>query len=219
MATPFKTAQELGITERQRINIARLTAYVHRIYSRRTAGERCAFRMSVYGIASRCGEDLTKARSAKQWSAASSAARRLTPFMISIRTALATRCDTAACFAGHGPMAGIEPEQYDTWSQYVRREFVSCERYVVTAGQPWPEGRCVGEHVAWAYLFASQWPDDPIHAARRGACFLQHGIPRPVPGYFSTEDDAVARWLARGFPHGFRARWKEIEKLADTPAE
>ena len=80
---------------------------------------------------------------------------------------LYSHCNTAACAAGHGPLAGIEPLEYETWNAYVRRCFVDTHY-----------GSGVSREFNW--LFASDWTffdNTPRGAAARIRYFLEHGVP------------------------------------------
>ncbi len=74
------------------------------------------------------------------------------------------KCGTAACAAGHGPSAGIEPLPGEKWDMYVDRAFV-----------PFDEG---SEGFYW--MFSGAWEaTDPTHygAAARIDWFLEKGVP------------------------------------------
>lgn len=76
-------------------------------------------------------------------------------------------CGTSACAAGWGPSAGIRPlpEEERSWRRYCGRAF----------------GATVDEHPGeslWRFIFAPNWPDDPIQASQRIAYVLDHGVPQ-----------------------------------------
>jgi hypothetical protein len=78
----------------------------------------------------------------------------------------AAECGTAACAAGHGPKAGVEPLPGETWRTYSQRAFVPCEDAF----------NCP----AWEWVFAAGWcrTDNTAHgASARIGWMLNHGVP------------------------------------------
>lgn len=70
-------------------------------------------------------------------------------------------CGTAACAAGHGPTAGVDPEPGETWAGYSYRAFID-----------YGDG--------WDWLFSACWAevDNSAHgAAARIDYLLAHGLP------------------------------------------
>lgn len=203
----LKTSEELGITERQRVNLAKLTTHVRRTYGGRDRGGRCAFYMGQYGLA--WDDDDSLIEYMKKYPPRG-ATYPVDPQELLSRAAC-DPCGTAACFAGHGPMAGVKPKDGENWCGYVSRVFVPTGPVRIEDGQ-----LIVGSFAAWCFLFGETWPDDPMLAARRGAYFLQRGLPDPLPARDVGRRDAIVRWMESGFLRGFRAEWKEIEKLSNT---
>lgn len=76
-------------------------------------------------------------------------------------------CGTAACAAGHGPAAGIDPLDGEIWSAYAQRAFA-------------PDNWEYHDETSWDWCFAAGWSkvDNTAHgAARRIQWMLEHGIP------------------------------------------
>jgi len=70
-------------------------------------------------------------------------------------------CGTAACAAGHGPLAGVRPLFGETWDTYSHRAFASKDD-------------------AWSWCFSASWAwvDNTAHgAARRILWLLKSGVP------------------------------------------
>jgi hypothetical protein len=74
---------------------------------------------------------------------------------------LSTNCGTVGCAIGHGPYAGIEKIQGETWGEYSDRVFVeSTEDFLYMFGY------------SWRYV-----DNSPTGAAKRILFFLQNGLP------------------------------------------
>jgi hypothetical protein len=77
-------------------------------------------------------------------------------------------CGTAACAAGHGPRAGIEPDGDEDWESYSERCFA-------------PDSG--GENSPWEWCFSGSWyrVDNTVHgAAARIKYMLTRGVPKNV---------------------------------------
>lgn len=78
-------------------------------------------------------------------------------------------CGTAACAAGHGPIAGVAPHEGEDWSSYTFRVFTSDDD---SDGQ-------------WEWCFGWYWSkvDNTVHgAARRILWMLEQGVPEDANG-------------------------------------
>lgn len=75
-------------------------------------------------------------------------------------------CGTTACFAGHGPLAGIPAEPDEMWDTYVTRCFLE------------PDGNNLSfAHPYWSWLFSEHWPSSIPEAVKRAAWLLEKGSP------------------------------------------
>src|SRR6478736_854002 len=95
-------------------------------------------------------------------------------------------CGTSACFCGYGPLAGIKPLPYENWFQYAARNFGAQSR--------WGNAEDIFE-----LLFNDSHKNSKIAACKRGAYFLQNGLPESrnleeweAPRSFVPEWDAIA---------------------------
>jgi hypothetical protein len=66
-------------------------------------------------------------------------------------------CGTAACYAGRGPLCGIEPKLLEDWEDYSQR--------------------LVGDNDEWHYLFSPRWPNDLEACRTRTRILLDKGLP------------------------------------------
>lgn len=71
-------------------------------------------------------------------------------------------CGTSACFAGHGPHAGINPLPGEVWEDYVKRNFINQDD-----DGNWPK--------EFDWLFGSFWEHSIHDAIKRAAWLLQTG--------------------------------------------
>lgn len=72
-------------------------------------------------------------------------------------------CGTSGCFVGHGPYAGVEKLENETWVEYGQKSF----GITISSAE-------------WAYLFSSYWcqiDNTAQGAAIRVLHFLTHGLP------------------------------------------
>lgn len=94
---------------------------------------------------------------------------RETPYLYNHSTVVKPACGTTACFAGHGPAAGVRLSENDQdWHRYIRRVFGL-------------------ESLSddWDWLFASDWQEfdnTTKGAAKRAFYFLKYGIPKGFQG-------------------------------------
>lgn len=75
-------------------------------------------------------------------------------------------CGTAACAAGHGPLAGVPFVEGETWGRYSRRAFINASPFAAND--------------AWDWCFAATWSnvDNTAHgAAARIEWMLKNGVP------------------------------------------
>ena len=101
-------------------------------------------------------------------------------------------CGTSACAAGHGPIAGIRPRKYDSWPDYIERDFLGMDS-------------CSND--GWAlfrFLFGQSHPDDPQLAAMRIANYAQEGIIYDGIDYTPWYEE-----------HGPLIDWDHIKKLSE----
>ncbi len=118
-------------------------------------------------------------------------------------------CGTAACFAGHGPNAGIRPlHNLEPWYQYVERAF-GCV----------PSSRSVDD--PWNWLFNSNWPNSVGEAIKRAAWLLE-GHMVPEVGVEEEYDDEkeeeveVLQWVEPDGFSTFTPNWDKITKIANS---
>lgn len=105
--TKLKSAAELGISERHRINIARLTIGVRK-YWERPEGERQIKRLEM-----------------KRW---------VEDMVGSTCYPGHLGCGTSACFAGHAPYVGLgAPKSDESWSDFTSRKFTGGSAKVFNA--------------------------------------------------------------------------------------
>lgn len=102
-------------------------------------------------------------------------------------------CGTTACFAGHGPHAGIAPKEGENWDSYCSRAF----------GASSYSGGGGGGYDDYLWLFDANWPSNPHQAAKRAAWLLQGGElgrPKATPkGFeFYTPNWDKVRAIAHG---------------------
>ena len=102
------------------------------------------------------------------------------------------QCGTTACFAGHGPSAGIPPLPEETWGRYIARAF-----------------GCNAEDFVWSWLFGIFWPNDITAACKRAAWIMDE---HDIPNGFSVDFEAL---VASEEYKAFEPDWKRIEKMAE----
>lgn len=161
------TAACLGVTDTQRRNIARLAVFVREYHRTPREGRRIATFAMGYWARARDGTALGFPSLHK--------------------------CATAACFAGHGPAAGIDYEPAEGWLTYAYRQFT---------------GREGGRR---AFLFGAHHPDCPDAACRRAAYFLQHGMP-------DSFDPDRYKYKPSSVPDSFEPDWGFVEAVAEGRA-
>lgn len=117
-------------------------------------------------------------------------------------------CGTSACFAGHGPICGIEPTLKETWGEYINRCF-GCE---IT---------CYGSaEGSYDWLFHDSHPDDIQLACKRAAFLLQgrvgeSDLPHAEDGRWDSK--AQREYCNIEEPEGFDSftpDWDLIAKIA-----
>lgn len=94
-------------------------------------------------------------------------------------------CGSVACFAGHGPAAGIKTLDNETWYDYIARVFNKVENDL------------------YYTLFSGYHLNSAGAAARRGAWCLEHGLPDAL---------YLARWEA---PEDYVPDWAEIARVVE----
>ena len=78
-------------------------------------------------------------------------------------------CRTVACFAGFGPLAGIMPNYYEPWTDYVYRVFglmFESDDVAISRG--------------WLWIFLAEWAyydNSAAGAVWRTRYLLEHGVP------------------------------------------
>lgn len=102
-------------------------------------------------------------------------------------------CGTAACFLGHGPMAGIKPWQSEGWRDYAKRCFAAAN---LDAGPM---------RILWLWLFSEHHPNSITQACKRAAWVLEGN----EVGWFTSTR------LQEDFKK-FTPNWKFIEQLATS---
>lgn len=101
-------------------------------------------------------------------------------------------CGTAACLAGHGPLAGIKPGKGETWDTYGSRVF--CNSWA-------------GEQELFLWLFCANWDDSKSNACKRVAWLLQgKRIPSITLSCSGHYPDDFGK---------FRPNWKLVEAIAN----
>jgi hypothetical protein len=115
-------------------------------------------------------------------------------------------CGTSACFAGHGPHAGLRPKQGDTWGKYIARKFGINPGLIVVDN-------------LFNWLFHSSWPNSIEMACKRAGWVLQG---REVPVVDSHEQKVDGQWvevLDWDEPDGFSSftpDWDKITQIANS---
>jgi hypothetical protein len=117
-------------------------------------------------------------------------------------------CGTAACFAGHGPNAGIEPQSRDSWWRYVERSF-GCPLSINGLGGP------------FNWLFHSGWPNSIDFALKRAAWLLEgNAVPEvSVEEEYDDENEEEIEVLQWEQPDGFSTftpDWDKITQIANS---
>jgi hypothetical protein len=116
-------------------------------------------------------------------------------------------CGTSACFAGHGPHAGIMGKNGEVWGQYVDRVF-GCS--IVEGANEGP----------WVWLFHSGWPNSIELALKRAAWLLQGGYVPEVDQSYSYDDNGkeleVLDWEEPDGFSTFTPDWDKITQIAHS---
>lgn len=87
-------------------------------------------------------------------------------------------CGTTACFAGHGPLAGIAPLEAENWDPYVKRCFTGEEGADMATSHPY-----------WEWLFSEYWPSSLPEAVKRAAWLLEKGGPPKYHDHEGWDED------------------------------
>ena len=110
-------------------------------------------------------------------------------------TAKKAECGTAACAAGHGPIAGITPLPGENWMDY-------SERCFCPGSEDDDDGNLMGApaNFTWAWCFDGEWShyDNSAHgAAARSDYMLHHGVPHEfhAEDVGDTEPDVYSAYL------------------------
>lgn len=104
-------------------------------------------------------------------------------------------CGTTACFCGYGPLAGIKPLKDELWQDYAGRCFSA------------NNDADLDNKNIFRLLFDVDHINDKIAAVKRGAYFLQYGLPS------TTYDFMLENWEV---PDNFRPQWKKIKAIAES---
>lgn len=112
-------------------------------------------------------------------------------------------CGTTACFAGHGPNAGIPPEEHENWDEYVKRVFLSTKKDSSPA--------CLSPYFHW--LFGAEWESSIPEAVKRAAYLLEHGE-APKFGEEECWDEDKEEYVTRMEIHDKEAWEKFTPNLA-----
>lgn len=86
----------------------------------------------------------------------------------SLKPSQAASCGTAGCFAGIGPLVGIDPLPEEMWFPYVNRVFTTLVQS--------DDGTI--DDSEFDFLFDAVWPDIKLDTARRALYYLENGIPK-----------------------------------------
>lgn len=98
-------------------------------------------------------------------------------------------CGTSACFLGYAILAGIKAQKHELWRDYCKRAF----------------GVEMGDRFdCYNFLFSHEHKNNKAAAVKRGAYFLENGLPELVN---------LATWEA---PRSFKPDWASIEFLANS---
>lgn len=124
-----------------------------------------------------------------------------------VRKAENLGCGTCACFAGHGPICGIDPIKNETWGKYLERCFGT--EYTVYGA---------GGNYDW--LFHEGWPNSTAEAAKRAAWLLE-GLDLPDSPRDASEDEGAQdgdyeMYLPDKFDE-FQPDWSRVKRIAETP--
>jgi hypothetical protein len=95
----MKTAEELGITEQQRINLAKLAVGIRKLKD--SDEYQGTFYMRTLCRKGNTYHPVTPSESVKAFH----------------------ECGTYGCLLGHGPFLGIKADQFDSWRSYSERQF------------------------------------------------------------------------------------------------
>jgi hypothetical protein len=106
-------------------------------------------------------------------------------------------CGTTACFLGYGIPAGIKARKRETWSNYCKRAF--------GINMIWRIFSIEHNTDAYDFLFNESHKNSKDAAARRGAWFLQNGLP-------DVHRTNLYSWET---PRSFKPDWNAIEKIAN----
>lgn len=105
--------------------------------------------------------------------------------------AVYNHCGTTACFCGYGPLAGIQPRKHESWFDYARRNFgAECSWFTPSE--------------LFDLLFSEDHKNSKVAACKRGAYFLQNGLP---------ESDSLNTWET---PRSFIPEWDAIAEIAKS---
>lgn len=144
----LKTHKELGITRKQRRNIAKLAMFV------RDKVEPPKFNIKYFyakkNTKRKPGEDLYD--------------NSMTTDEIGKPK---YECGTVACFCGYGPLAGIRPKRGEGWADYGARAF----------GADMEKSYVDNLRQIWLFLFSDDHKNSKIAACKRAAWLLQNGLP------------------------------------------
>ncbi len=104
-----------------------------------------------------------------------------------------TKCGTVACAAGHGPSAGIDPDENEGWGQYILGKFG------VTYSSAF---------YGWCFYDAWETFDPgPQQAGKRILYLLKHGLPE---GFEEEYDNGYGSTLDRDFTRFVEIYNKEV---------
>lgn len=107
-------------------------------------------------------------------------------------------CGTSSCFCGFGPLAGIKPATPNMgWNQYSQESF----------------GASLDGSQVWDYLFDAEHANNLEAAVRRGAYFIEHGLPERQPG------DSFTYLCRLEAPADYQPNWELIESIATITPE
>lgn len=185
----MKTAEELGITETQRANLAALAVYW------RDYDGPMRFNIGEFGVLPKAAD--------KDEDAEPDASNSPDEFR------LAHACGSAGCLIGGGAIAGIGLENDTTnWGEYTRVAY--------GAGMRVEYADVVGDLHERIYLMLFHFDhfDDIMAGLRRLAYFLDHGLlPWAADDNARVQANALTDWEA---PADYEPDWEAIEELAAT---
>lgn len=182
----MKTAKELGITEQQRANLAKLAFNLQK--HAKTVKKH--FKMSYFATLRDYDGDVHVLVQQPD---------KVKNIFSEIQQG---KCNTSCCALGWAPAFGIEAKSNrEGWQRYGARNFIG------------PNDRkkssATYSNNVFNFLFAAYWPNSPMQAAKRIAWFLKFG---PRAEWTQEDNNLVDGVLPKGFK-AFKPNWKSLPSI------